>query len=101
LIERDYYLVKYLYNDQMFDIFNDCWAELSNQKIIKFLKGTSNNQNMTYEALINYLMLVKGIKVRTGGIKPIYFDEEILKGNFKGTWKEILIKYKLVEYLTL
>lgn len=97
--ERKEYLIEYIYNEQMLSVFyHDCWVELPNHKVLNFLKKTPNDKYVTYESLFNYLMLIKGLKKNTDKTKQIYFDEDFLNGHYKGTWREVLLKYKLIEF---
>ena len=54
---------------------------------------------MTYEAISNYLMMIKGSKKNSSNLKQLIYDEEYQQGSYKGTWRELLIKYDLVEFL--
>lgn len=99
LIEREHYWIKYSDHEQdLRDLYCDCWVVFPNKKVLKFLKETPNDQCITYEALNNYLRLLKGVKKNTGNTKTIYFDEEFLNGHFKGTWREVLVQYELIEF---
>lgn len=99
LVERKQYLIRYSQQEQeLRNAYDDCWVELPNQKVLNMLKTTANNQNITYEALSNYLMLIKGVKKNTKKIKPIYFDEDFVNGCFRGTWREILVRNELIEF---
>jgi len=79
LVKRKHYLIRYS-EQELQNSYDDCWVELPNQKVIKLLETTANNQKITYEALSNYLMLIKGVKKNTPKIKPLYFDEDFING---------------------
>ncbi|WP_336950879.1 hypothetical protein [Acinetobacter sp. AS167] len=94
------HLVKYSFQEETLrELYQDCWVELPNYKILKFIRKTNNNQSITYEAIINYLMMIKGPKKHSNHLEQLIYDEEYLKGNYKGTWRELLVKYGLVEFL--
>ena len=52
-----------------------------------------------YEAISNYLMMIKGPKKNSPKLMQLIYDEEYQQGNYKGTWRELLVKYDLVEFL--
>ncbi len=57
------HLVKYSFQEETFRaLYQDCWVELPNYKFLKFIRKTNNNQLITYESIINYLMIIKGPK---------------------------------------
>ena len=93
------YSVKYTDQEQeLRDLYDEYWVELPNQKILEVLKRTPNDECVTFETLINYLLLIKGLKKEKVKYKLLYFDEEFIEGFCKGTWREVLVKYKLVEF---
>lgn len=100
LMNMDKYLI--FYSDQekyLREIYEDCWVELPTQKILNFIKRTPSNEQLTYDAISNYLMMTKGYKMDNFKLKKLFYDEEYLKGNYIGTWRELLVKYQLVEFL--
>lgn len=99
LISSEEYLIKYSSQEiELRNLYDDCWVELPNRKILQILKNSPNDQILTYDALKNYLMLLKGYRENKCKAKPIYFDEELLNGHFKGTWREVLVHYELIEF---
>lgn len=100
LFDKQEYLVKYSFQEnELRKLYEDCWVELPTQKILNFIKKSPSSQKLTYEAICNYLMMVKGNKMNSLNLKRLYYDEEYMNGNYIGTWRELLIKYDLVEFL--
>lgn len=94
------HFVKYSFQEESLrELYQDCWVELPNHKLLKFIRNIPNDQIMTYEAISNYLMMIKGSKKNSSNLKQLIYDEEYQQGSYKGTWRELLIKYDLVEFL--
>lgn len=102
LFDKKEYFVKYCFQEnELRKLYEDCWVEFPTQKVLNFMKKTPSNQNLTYEAISNYLMMIKGRKMNSLNLKQLIYDEEYMKGNYIGTWRELLVKYDLVEFLDL
>lgn len=100
LMNIDKYLIFYSDHEKYLrETYEDCWVELPTQNILNLIKSTSSNEQLTYDAIINYLMMTKGYKIDNFKLKKLFYDEEYLKGNYIGTWRELLVKYDLVEFL--
>ncbi|WP_327857416.1 hypothetical protein [Acinetobacter guillouiae] len=100
LIEKSEYLVKYCFQEEeLKNLYDEYWVELPIQKVLNFIKKTPSDQKIIFDAIINYLMIIKSCKNKNPKLKQIFFDEEYLKGNNKGTWRELLVRYDLIEFL--
>ena len=94
------HLVKFSSQEESLrELYPDCWVELPKQKVLNFIRKTPNNQNITYEAISKYLMVIKGPKKNSHNLKQLIYDEEYQKGIYEGTWRELLVIYGLVEFL--
>lgn len=100
--KEECYVIKYTNQEaELRRLYDDCWVDLPNQKVLNFLKRTRNDQILTFEAISNYLHKIKGFKRDNVNLKNILFDEDYLRGTFKGTWREVLVKFDLVEFLEI
>lgn len=98
---KDYWVKYSLQEESLRYLYENCWVQLPKYKILKFIRQTPNDQNITYEAISNYLIIIKGPKEQKNHLIPLIYDEEYLNGNFKDSWRELLVKYGLVEFLDL
>lgn len=93
------YTIHYSEHEQRLrDKYSGCWVNLKSRHVLKLVKSTLNDQEITYEAMKNYLYLIKSNKESEGGYQHLYFDEELCNGHFKGTWRELLVDEKLIEF---
>ncbi|MCT9976770.1 hypothetical protein M2R48_00270 [Acinetobacter sp. I-MWF] len=100
--EKDEYVVKYANQEkELRKLYDDCWVVLPNLKVLTFLKRTPNDQVITFEAISNYLLKIKGFKRDIVNLRHIIYDEDYLTGVFKKTWREVLVKFDLVEFLEI
>ncbi|MBJ9947578.1 hypothetical protein I5729_00390 [Acinetobacter bereziniae] len=100
--EKNEYVIKYTNQEkELRNLYDDCWVVLPNIKILRFLKKTPNDQLITFEAISNYLLKTKGFKREVANLVQIIYDEDYLRGVFKGTWRELLVSFNLVEFLDI
>jgi len=100
--EKDEYIIKYSDKENgLRTVYDDCWINLPNKKILKLIKFTANDKESTFEAINKYLFMNKGLKKDAKKIKPIVYDENYFEGNIEDTWLEILIRFDLIEFLNV
>ncbi|KAF1027418.1 MAG: hypothetical protein GAK29_00663 [Acinetobacter bereziniae] len=100
--ETEGYLIRYTDQEKELRLlYQDCWVELPNQKIMSFIKKTPNDQDITFEAISRYLKMIQSYEFKIQKYKQLIFDEGYVAGHFHGTWRELLVQYDLVEFLDI